>query len=267
MDSKININNNVYKIELNNFFDLSIPLDFKGKQVNFFDTPRSSVKALQTRGKKLLVSEGFGCDVQEVTINIHCTTTHTECVGHISKEEIFINEVLDRFFFPSTLITVDPIAASKCKEKYHVNFKGGDRVITKQTLKNKLKFMNLDFLEALIVRTTPNSSNKRFLNYSSDQFPFFTNDAIHYLNNLNIQHLLVDCPSIDRSRDGGLLGNHRIFWDMDKETSKYKEISSKTITELIYIFDLIKDGYNTIKESTDIYELGSFINASLLGLT
>ena len=93
--SKININNNVYKIELNNFFDLSIPLDFKGKQVNFFDTPRSSVKALQTRGKKLLVSEGFGCDVQEVTINIHCTTTHTECVGHISKEEIFINEVLE----------------------------------------------------------------------------------------------------------------------------------------------------------------------------
>lgn len=40
---------------------------------------------------------------------------------------------------------------------------------------------------------------------------------------------------------------------------------------LIKIFDidevsykkLIKDGYNTIKESTDIYELGSFINASL----
>ena len=42
MDSKIRINNNVYKIELNNFFDLSIPLDFKGKQVNFFDIQEPS---------------------------------------------------------------------------------------------------------------------------------------------------------------------------------------------------------------------------------
>ena len=242
MDSKIKINNNVYKIEFDNFFDLSIPIDFKGDQVNFFDTPRSRVKALETNGKKLLVSEGFGCDVQEVTINIHCTTTHTECVGHISKEEIYINEVLDRFFFPSTLITVDPKEANKCKDKYHVNYNSVDRVITKQTLENKLKYMNADFFEALIIRTTPNSSNKRFLNYSSDQFPFFTNDAIHYLNSLNVQHLLIDCPSIDRSSDGGILGNHRIFWGIDRKSSNIKEISSKTITELIYIFDLIKDG-------------------------
>ena len=45
-----------------------------------------------------------------------------------------------------------------------------------------------------------------------------------------------------------IIKNHLIkFFDID-------EVSYKK---------LIKDGYNTIKESTDIYELGSFINASL----
>ena len=56
--------------------------------------------------------------------------------------------------------------------------------------------------------------------------------------------------------------------------SKFEgELAIRSIIKnhLIKIFDidevsykkLIKDGYNTIKESTDIYELGSFINASL----
>tara|TARA_B100000214_G_C23917644_1_gene604513 strand:- start:193 stop:999 length:807 start_codon:yes stop_codon:yes gene_type:complete len=240
--SKVNINNSYYRIDFNKFFDLSIPLDFEGKQVNFFDTPRSKVKALESDGRKMLVSQGASCDVQEVTVNIHCTTTHTECVGHISKENIFINEVVNRFFFPSTLITVNPIESNKCNEKYHVDFKVGDMVISKAMLEQNLKSINPDFLEALIVRTIPNSLDKRFFNYRSNQFPFFTNDAIHYLNQLNVQHLLFDCPSIDRSSDGGFLGNHRIFWDINDDIDQSKGISRKTITELIYIFDLIKDG-------------------------
>ena len=242
MDSEIKINKSLYKIDLNKFFDLSIPLDFNGEQVNFFDTPRSRVKALEIGEKKLLVSKGAGCNVQEVTINIHCTTTHTECIGHISKDKIFINEILDKFFFASTVVTIDPVEASRCNDKYHVDFKDGDRVITKRLLENKLKLLNKDFFEALIIRTTPNSYKKRFLNYSGLAFPFFTNDAIHYLNSLNIKHLLVDCPSIDRSNDGGILGNHRIFWEIEAENNEIKEFSSKTITELIYIFDFIKDG-------------------------
>ena len=51
-----------------------------------------------------------------------------------------------------------------------------------------------------------------FTQYSINPAPFFTNDAIKYLSSLNIQHLIVDIPSIDRMNDNGILGNHRIFW-------------------------------------------------------
>ena len=61
---------------------------------------------------------------------------------------------------------------------------------------------------------------------------------------MKIKHLIVDIPSVDRISDDGILGNHRIFWgDGCNPNSKLNPESTKTITELAYIPNTVKDGF------------------------
>ena len=60
-------------------------------------------------------------------------------------------------------------------------------------------------------------------------------DAIAFLKDMGIKHLVVDIPTIDRTDDGGMLGNHHHFFE---EKPPY----NKTITELAFIPDSLGDG-------------------------
>ena len=82
-----------------------------------------------------------------------------------------------------------------------------DMVISKQALEQKLD----KSYDAMIIRTHPNDISKISRNYDDYPAPFFTNDAMEYINQLKVKHLLVDMPSVDKADDGGLLGNHKIF--------------------------------------------------------
>ena len=70
---------------------------------------------------------------------------------------------------------------------------------------------------------------------------FFTIEAMHYIVELGIKHLLVDTPSVDRLFDDGILSAHNIFWET-KEKKLNVNASKKTITEMIFVPDTIKDG-------------------------
>jgi hypothetical protein len=54
---------------------------------------------------------------------------------------------------------------------------------------------------------------------------------------LNIKHLLIDLPSVDRESDGGELAFHHAFWGVPDEPN-----FQRTITELIYVTNSISDG-------------------------
>ena len=64
--------------------------------------------------------------------------------------------------------------------------------------------------------------------------PFFSIEAMEYVLRLDVRHLLVDLPSLDRTFDEGLLSAHRIFWENIH--------SPKTVTEMIYVPDSIANG-------------------------
>ena len=70
---------------------------------------------------------------------------------------------------------------------------------------------------------------------------FFSIDAMQYIVSLGVKHLLVDTPSVDRLLDDGYLSTHNIFWE-----TKGKEFNTntknKTITEMIFAYEDIKDG-------------------------
>ena len=74
--------------------------------------------------------------------------------------------------------------------------------------------------------------------------PFFTNDAMLYIKELGVRHLLVDFPSLDRLFDDGMLSNHRIFWNVALGTAEATpaSLTNKTVTEMIYADNELADG-------------------------
>jgi kynurenine formamidase len=100
------------------------------------------------------------------------------------------------------------------------------------------------FLKALIIRTLPNDNTKMSRNYSAQKPPFLSLDAMNFITELGVEHILVDLPSIDRAYDQGKLNTHHLFWNVasgSHETSSHSLVN-KTITEMIYAADEIPDG-------------------------
>lgn len=60
----------------------------------------------------------------------------------------------------------------------------------------------------------------------------------------DIEHLLVDLPSIDRTHDEGRLSAHRIFWGLPAGSTRYTQAQRPraSVTELIFVPDSIADG-------------------------
>lgn len=170
------------------------------------------------------VNQGGSVNFRTVTFNPHGNGTHTECVGHISKEFYTINQNLERFVFVAELVTILPFESEN-----------GDFVITRKQLENALRESHKP--EAVIIRTLGNSTAKLHANYSNTNPPYILKEAIEYLNQMGVMHLLLDMPSVDKEVDGGKLEAHHAFWNYPENTQLHK-----TITEMIYVPNEIIDG-------------------------
>ena len=166
------------------------------------------------------MAQGFSVNYYTAQITPHGNGTHTECIGHISNGMERVSDVLGEFHFVAKLISITP----KVLENQ-------DKVISKSLLKSHLP--DADF-NALIIRTLPNFSIKKTIDYSGTNPCYFTAEALEYLAEIGIQHLLVDLPSVDRESDGGKLAAHHAFWKGDRK-------KFCTITELIYAPNEIED--------------------------
>nr|WP_237690535.1 cyclase family protein [Salegentibacter lacus] len=194
--------------------------DAKNPVAWYLDAPKiNPVKDGDFIGK---VSEGASVNFNNIQFNPHAHGTHTECVGHISREFYSINQTLKRFFFFSKLISVEPETI------------GGDQVISEAILKENFQSKNT---EALIIRTLPNFREKQTRKYSHTNWPYLSEEAMVYLRSCGVKHLLIDLPSVDKEKDGGKLLAHKAFWNYPKNTR-----FEATITELIYVPNSIEDG-------------------------
>jgi len=234
-----------YSIDTEKVIDISIPYNFNGKQPNFYDVEKGKLSPLKTGSELWSVADGAGCNVPEISMNIHCSGTHTESVGHLLKKTGDIGKMLKDGFIPTVLITVTPELFGKTHEIYHCDVNASESIITAIMIKTQLeKWKNLHPL-ALIIRTLPNKKEKQFLRFNETPPPFFTNNALTAICDSGVHHLIVDLPSVDRMSDGGILGNHRIFWcDGQNPNGEVNSESQKTITELAYIPNSVEDGFH-----------------------
>lgn len=213
-----------YDIDLSKPLDISRPLIPGKVGPNCFFAPLFQARPYKTPGFVGSVKEGGDVNFYNLELNPHGNGTHTECVGHINKEQTPLNTVLHENYFFAHLISV-----------YPQKMESGDRCITKRNLEILLDGEKT--LHALIIRTQPNDKSKINRQYSGNNPPYFTPEAMQLIVDRGVKHLLVDLPSVDREKDGGALKAHKIFWQYHDSIR-----TECTITELIYVKDSIKDG-------------------------
>lgn len=236
---RIEMNDNTYKFDSDSGIDISIPVRFDSKQFKAFRAEPAFVEFYNGDDFTVSIESGSGCNCPVFTFAAHLHGTHTECVGHISKQNHILQDTakIPPYVF-GQLITVKTVKADGCNETYDPDFEKNDFVITQKMLQQKITKK----CDALIIRTTPNEHDKRTRNYDETPPAFFTNEAMQYILDIGIEHLLVDMPSVDRLNDEGKLSNHHIFWDVEQGSHDVPKPSHKTITEFIYVPERVKDG-------------------------
>src|SRR5438105_2783659 len=88
--------------------DISIPLRAGSENPKAFYVHDVKIEPMQAVNFIGDVLQGGSCNVNDIAFNPHCHGTHTECVGHISKEKHSLNQCLAQFLFIAQLITVTP---------------------------------------------------------------------------------------------------------------------------------------------------------------
>lgn len=233
---ELTFNQNKYSADLSHPIDISIPLENKNDQVNCFYAPFFEANPVKIGDFVGSTAEGGVVNFFNVRLNPHGNGTHTESVGHISKEFFSINKCLKNYHKIAKLHTVIPTVMPN-----------GDQVI----LKNQFEgYFEKNEVEAIIIRTMPNLVEKKIRNYSGTNPTFLHHEAIQYLVMMGIEHLLIDLPSVDREEDGGKLLGHKAFWQYPENTRM-----DCTITELIYVPDEIKDGLYLLNLQIASFEL------------
>lgn len=223
------------KADLSKSIDISLPLEAGEGKVSAWYVSPVRIEPVRNGNWVGSVKEGGSVNFRDIYFNPHGHGTHTECVGHITAEWYSVYDSLKTFFFLAKLITVTP---------EEIN---GDHVITRNQLE---KLFTDDGYEALVIRTLPNDSSKKTRAYSNTNPPYIHVDAMKFIREKNIMHLLTDLPSVDRENDEGKLLAHHAFWNYPQ-----KPLTAATITEFIYVPDSISDGKYLLNLQT-----ASFVN-------
>ena len=244
MTAELNIDGRRYSFDASAPIDISIPLRFNGPQPNAYGVEPASSVPCEAGALVGDTRRGGSCNFEQHTLIPHCNGTHTECVGHITNERISVGECLRDVFIPAMLVTIEPAAVSGVEDGYSMAIADGDQLITRRQLEDALEGARTEICAALVIRTMPNDESKTTRRYVDEIPPYFTNDAMQFLVERGVRHLLVDMPSVDRLYDEGRLSNHRIFWNIEQGSFETSETMRRraTITELIYVSDDAVDG-------------------------
>ncbi len=213
---------NEITVDLSEPIDISIPLEAGPGKLSAWYVKPVRIEPVKTADWIGDVNQGGSVNFRDIYFNPHGHGTHTECVGHISKEWYSINKELKQFFFLAKLITITPEVVEE------------DQVITRRQI---LDAIGNDRCEAIVIRTLPNNLLKQTRQYSNTNPPYLHHDAALYLRMQGVDHLLIDLPSVDREQDNGQLLAHHAFWNYPEQTRLHA-----TITEFIYVPSEITDG-------------------------
>ncbi len=224
MKTSIQYNNKIYRIDLSAPIDISIRLQngFDNLTAWHCDSPR--FEPVMTEFFTGSVKLGGAVNFKDIYFNPHAHCTHTECLGHISVEDYYVNELIKDYNMPALLSSY-----------YPTETEDGDLIIMPEQITKALE--SAKEIKCLIIRTLPNDFSKCHKQYSNTNPPYIHPEAIKLIVKAGIEHLMIDSPSIDREEDEGKLEGHHIFWNYP-DNPRY----NCSISELIYVPEDVKDG-------------------------
>ena len=229
MKATIHHQNQSFEIDLSKPIDISLPLSNTDANPVAWYIEKPVIEPVRFGDWIGKVSEGSSStNFNNIFFNPHGHGTHTECLGHITREFYSINQSLKQFFFLAELISVSP------------ELIGDDLVITKSQIE---KTLNGCKPEAIIIRTLPNEMNKMSRKYSNTNPAYLDENAAVFIRETGIKHLLIDLPSVDKEHDEGKLLAHKAFWNVNNVNNLNADARhDATITELIFVSNEVNDG-------------------------
>ncbi|HEX8270024.1 MAG TPA: cyclase family protein [Flavobacterium sp.] len=229
MLAKISHNGHDFKVDFSQPLDISIPLTANDENPIAWYIEKPQIEPVRFGDWIGKVSEGkSSTNFNNIFFNPHGHGTHTECVGHITRDFYSINNSLKTFFFVAEVVSITP--------ESH----GGDLIITRNQIEDALLGRTC---EALIIRTLPNKAGKLSMKYSNTNPPYLDENAAIFIRESGIKHLLIDLPSVDREQDEGKLLAHKAFWNVtDVNNLNADARLDATITEMIFVAESIYDG-------------------------
>ena len=211
-----------FEIDLEAPLDISLPVG-RATGPNAFYLDEARYSTVEAGGFVGDVGRGGSCNVENISFSPHGNGTHTECIGHIDKTHVLVNNLLKKHFFLTRLLTVSTVETETGK------------VITAPDIESAWPEAMAPE-EALVIRTLPNTAAKKNNQYSGQNPAYISKDAMAYINSRGIRHLLTDLPSVDKEDDAQLTAHH-IFFNHDNTPTQ-----PKTITEMVYADDSVTDG-------------------------
>lgn len=171
-------------------------------------------------------AQGSPVNCDDAQLCIHSGGTHTECVAHISDRPRTISEVAPLQLLRAVLLDLPP----------RVDVHGGVYVhasdLRHAWAKTLAMTPGLPPPNAVVIRSRAASETPHQV-WSGTNPPYFQPEALTFLVEAGVQHLVTDLPSLDPESDGGLLLSHHAFFGEAPRVSGRDQTA--TITELAWI--------------------------------
>lgn len=227
---------------------LARPVQFETPQLRCFGAPAAGSTPWAQGDFSGRVAQGASCNCSTITLTPHANGTHTECAGHLTTEPLDAYRVIPQRLLVTVLMSVQPELAALCADTAVPAPRPDDLLITRAGLEQAWPAPLAERLavRAAVIRTLPNAADRfAYSTAASPSAPFLSLQAASVLVDRGICHLVLDVPSADRMRDGGVLSAHRIFFGLPAGSTRLAEAHRQdaTLTELAYVEDALTDGW------------------------
>ena len=223
---------------------LAIAVEFGAPGPRHFGAGAPSSRPFSVGNFSGSVAGGASANCSTVTLTPHCQMTHTESVAHLTREAGDAWRVVPRGLLPAVVVSVIPEPARESSESTDPQPWGTDVLISRRRLRAAWPMTRMVEPVAAVIRTLPNDPGKRSRDYTDLVPPYLTREAVEWLIEKRIEHLVLDVPSLDRTHDEGRMIGHRLFFGLPPGSTARGDAarSRATITELAFVPDEVPDG-------------------------
>lgn len=225
-----------------------------GSSPRWFDAPPAHAWPHRVGNFSGSVLTGASCNCRNLQLTPHASGTHSESAGHLTSDEFPVLPLLPMTPQPGLLLRIGTELAKNTTESADFKPLPDDRLITAAALRAAWPVTAPFRPQALIIATESSLHGTRVSTRELQIPPYLSRECAEWLVENDIQHLVVEVPSIDRLQDAGQLTAHRIFFGFPPQRSPATPLlasaatrAQATITELAAVDADIANGHGFLQ--------------------